>query len=265
MVISLFDLEILTFYLSDPFELFYYVRQRVHLAGYFRGEEMSLLAYHLNRKLYPVPNQDYVYVDQSTAQLIDANYPVARGHQKKTEAFQRLKTRWKNAKFEALLSQVKRSQHPGVTDGVFFLMDLSGESADALMTGIDKIKLKARERQRAQSFTMSLGEAGGISVVAVPEGATDLEEKSLNYAMARKYDLKAGKWLGLGCIVGSLDVIDAVAYSGKAWQQDPVLEDLTREILKNPGVPMNKEMKKIGRNDPCYCGSGKKYKKCHLK
>lgn len=24
-------------------------------------------------------------------------------------------------------------------------------------------------------------------------------------------------------------------------------------------------MKKPGRNDPCYCGSGKKYKKCHLK
>ena len=21
---------------------------------------------------------------------------------------------------------------------------------------------------------------------------------------------------------------------------------------------------KIGRNDPCWCGSGKKYKKCHL-
>ena len=23
-------------------------------------------------------------------------------------------------------------------------------------------------------------------------------------------------------------------------------------------------MKDIGRNDPCFCGSGKKYKKCHL-
>ena len=23
-------------------------------------------------------------------------------------------------------------------------------------------------------------------------------------------------------------------------------------------------MNKIGRNDPCPCGSGKKYKKCHL-
>jgi preprotein translocase subunit SecA len=24
------------------------------------------------------------------------------------------------------------------------------------------------------------------------------------------------------------------------------------------------EEKKIGRNDPCPCGSGKKYKKCHM-
>ena len=23
-------------------------------------------------------------------------------------------------------------------------------------------------------------------------------------------------------------------------------------------------LKKIGRNDPCWCGSGKKYKDCHL-
>jgi uncharacterized protein len=27
------------------------------------------------------------------------------------------------------------------------------------------------------------------------------------------------------------------------------------EILRRADVP--------GRNDPCYCGSGKKYKKCH--
>jgi len=25
------------------------------------------------------------------------------------------------------------------------------------------------------------------------------------------------------------------------------------------------ENKSIGRNDPCYCGSGKKFKKCHGK
>ncbi len=29
-----------------------------------------------------------------------------------------------------------------------------------------------------------------------------------------------------------------------------------------PGVTLRREGPKIGRNDPCPCGSGKKYKKC---
>ena len=39
-------------------------------------------------------------------------------------------------------------------------------------------------------------------------------------------------------------------------------EDITElEILLNPRKPMTAE-NKVGRNDPCPCGSGKKYKKC---
>jgi preprotein translocase subunit SecA len=30
-----------------------------------------------------------------------------------------------------------------------------------------------------------------------------------------------------------------------------------------PQQPKTREMPKVGRNDPCPCGSGKKYKKCH--
>ncbi len=28
-------------------------------------------------------------------------------------------------------------------------------------------------------------------------------------------------------------------------------------------TPYRRETAKIGRNDPCHCGSGKKFKKCH--
>ena len=28
--------------------------------------------------------------------------------------------------------------------------------------------------------------------------------------------------------------------------------------------PFRRDEPKVGRNDPCPCGSGKKYKKCHL-
>ena len=33
-----------------------------------------------------------------------------------------------------------------------------------------------------------------------------------------------------------------------------------REPPRRPAPPTGE---KIGRNDPCFCGSGKKYKKCH--
>lgn len=36
------------------------------------------------------------------------------------------------------------------------------------------------------------------------------------------------------------------------------------EKLLNPSIPILTTQKKIGRNDPCECGSGKKFKKCCL-
>ena len=31
-----------------------------------------------------------------------------------------------------------------------------------------------------------------------------------------------------------------------------------------PVTTVRREEGKVGRNDPCWCGSGKKYKKCHM-
>jgi preprotein translocase subunit SecA len=33
--------------------------------------------------------------------------------------------------------------------------------------------------------------------------------------------------------------------------------------LKLPKVTLRRDTPKVGRNDPCPCGSGKKYKHCH--
>ena len=36
-----------------------------------------------------------------------------------------------------------------------------------------------------------------------------------------------------------------------------------RQRRHQPGTVVKAESEKIGRNDPCWCGRGKKYKKCH--
>lgn len=43
----------------------------------------------------------------------------------------------------------------------------------------------------------------------------------------------------------------------------PSIEDIDFvETNKSKASEQKKKLKKIGRNDPCYCGSGKKFKKC---
>lgn len=39
---------------------------------------------------------------------------------------------------------------------------------------------------------------------------------------------------------------------------------LNKVVWPNPsGAPLPRQAAKVGRNDPCPCGSGRKYKDCH--
>ena len=40
-------------------------------------------------------------------------------------------------------------------------------------------------------------------------------------------------------------------------------EDMFDEEQQPENQPFKRQQKKVGRNDPCPCGSGKKYKACH--
>ena len=52
----------------------------------------------------------------------------------------------------------------------------------------------------------------------------------------------------------------------------PIVENIEDELEEAPVLaetpseqPFVRDGRKIGRNDPCPCGSGKKYKQCHGK
>jgi uncharacterized protein YecA (UPF0149 family) len=54
----------------------------------------------------------------------------------------------------------------------------------------------------------------------------------------------------------------------QAWQQRPLPGTAPRRVLApappppRPPAPAMRVGNKVGRNDPCPCGSGKKFKKC---
>jgi hypothetical protein len=261
IAISLFDLDVLTFYLKDPFDFVFYQRQRVATADYYIADnEVALLAYHLRRRLWRSPGADGEGVDASWAQLIDAHFPVARGSHPHTEVADRLLNRWKNDDFNRLMKQLKESRIPGFTDAVFMLYEMSSDSADGLMDQINKTKQKTARDGKRHSFSVGLGEKNdrGVSFVC----RTDVEmlsEDMFALGASKKYQLRANEWLSLGSIHGSSNIVDAAMFSKQPWKEDPDMERLSRSLKAMPRMRVGE---KVGRNDPCTCGSGRKFKKC---
>jgi preprotein translocase subunit SecA len=56
------------------------------------------------------------------------------------------------------------------------------------------------------------------------------------------------------------EVIAAAGGAATALAAPPAPSDGSGSFAQAPAV---NEHKDIGRNDPCWCGSGKKYKRCH--
>ena len=261
VAISVFDLDVLTFYLSDPFEFAYYLRQRVALSMYFKAEnEMCLLGLHIKQKLFKTGEFDQEMVDSSLAQLIDANFPVMRGSVRRTAAADKLFPKWKNEQFRTLIDQVKSTGQPQFTDAVFFLYDLAGNGADQLINMLRIVKRKADADGRSHDARMVFeGGLGGTTILSEPSPRM-LRDKLPALAKIGKYMSKANTWLGLGCLAGSNQLIDAVVFTKTPWKGDPMLEKLSKEFK---GTPIRPSGRKIGRNEKCPCNSGKRFKHCH--
>ena len=56
--------------------------------------------------------------------------------------------------------------------------------------------------------------------------------------------------------------IDDVSAENTGAQENPKAAGVAGESAEQPFV---REGKKVGRNEPCPCGSGKKFKQCHGK
>jgi preprotein translocase subunit SecA len=56
---------------------------------------------------------------------------------------------------------------------------------------------------------------------------------------------------------------EAAGFSAGELPVDPAADPMAQVPLQQ--LPMHRDAPKVGRNDPCPCGSGKKYKQCHGK
>lgn len=268
LFLTIFDLELVLFYLNNPYDFLYYVRQRIELMEYFHSnEEINYLGYHLTNKLWKDPKFDYYQLDTSLGQLVDRNYYPLKLGIKTSSVNDKIGNRWKNEDFEILCNQIDEINSPKKTDIIFHLLDWSEESRENLIKQIKTTKQKTNTDGKWHNFSIMAGlvrSSFGLTFISWNDNDIyELNDRLLQLSSKRKYKSKADFWIGIGCLKNSGRFVDSIVFSDAKWEFDEEMEKEIETLLggKNQGTPM-KLGRKIGRNEFCPCGSGLKYKKC---
>jgi hypothetical protein len=269
LFMTVFDLELVTHYLSNPYDFLYYVRQRIDLMDYFKADsELIYLGYHLENKLWRLPNHDVISLENDFGGAIDRNYYPLRLGVNITDEGDTIKSRWKNENFDELCNLLTKANEPKTTDAIFALLDWDGPSRDKLTKYIRQIKTQTTQDNKWHNFSMlsnnKKGANSGVTYVSWENDNSDeLLDRLLTLSKARKYKSKGDIWIGFGSLRNSPRMIDTFVFNNHEWQLDKDLEEKTNLLFKEKGEGTVFSLdKKIGRNDKCYCGSGLKYKKC---
>ena len=98
---------------------------------------------------------------------------------------------------------------------------------------------------------------------------SEANEKNAKYfkTLIAGWKKKGGKYkwgaggVGLRCEAAGKEKV-AFQHAQASAMEDPTVGS-EREEEPAAAKPFTRETRKVGRNEPCPCGSGKKYKQCH--
>lgn len=237
LFLTIFDLEVVSHYLNTPYDLLYYVRQRINLMEYFRAEnELVYLSYHLENKLWKPENNTLMVLENDIANAIDRNYYPLRIGAEITDDGDALKNRWKNKDFEALCHQIYNSNKPNITDIIFTLLDWDGESRDKLIEFIHKVKYQTIQDDSKQNFSIISnfeGENSGVTYLSTNnDNSAELLDNLLKLCNGRRYKSRASIWIGFGSLRNSNQLIDTIVFTKQKWEYDKDLEVITNKFFK---------------------------------
>ena len=265
LAISLFDLEVISYYLDNPVDLLYYLRQRtVHHDYFVSVSELSFLGYHLVERLIPFSKSDLLYIDpQSYFLHIDSDYMVEKGQYPESARPENKFWDWRNPQFDELVATLKRVGFGKYTDVAFFLYDIGNVRLEKMLRLLSRLEDATKQRGKLSDATLEY-ESGsrGVSLLVYPMDHTFARKHFGLFADARKYKVKASEWLAFGKFEGSSNMFDMVSYNDLPWEYDPEMEQKTSVLLKPAKVGLL-DVRKISRNEKCPCGSGRKFKRCH--
>jgi SEC-C motif-containing protein len=261
LVIDVFGLDAITEMLCSPLRLLSYLRLRARFGDVFMmSHEHTLLSYHLKQNLWQ-GDFDMMFVGDDISSDLDVAMAARRDDVPGAKTPEGILTAFADTPFSRLVAQIEDQAEPVAIALGFFLLELSGDTVKALNRSVTRVLQLVAKDGGMHDMTIGLGQSSsGLTIHGSNLPLKKAEELLYRHCRLRKYSQKAGEWYGVALRPdGSINL--AAVLIGP-WKFDPAMESAVAE-MPGPKAGFGQGKEKVGRNAPCPCGSGKKYKKCH--
>jgi hypothetical protein len=269
LVTDIFTLDALTEMLSSPLYLLSYLNRR---AGYhdrlMARDELTILAHHLTKNLWLSEEYGFAVIDDSICADLDIAMAARRDKVPGKTTPEGILTRLRNTSVGRIILQLETENDPRVIDLGFMLLTLSEHAIMDISKAIETIGEKARNDRKNHDISVPLIEArAGLTIHYNDDSISRAATRLQGHCELRKYKEKANRWFGI-CLSTRDNAIRCGVNLDHPWVPNPILEAAVAKL--RTGSPQkfdesSNRPKKPGRNAPCPCGSGKKYKRCCLK
>lgn len=266
LVADVFLIDVLAEMLPSPLRLLSYINRRVNYGDRIASiNELTILAYHLRQNLWIDDKTDMVMLADEIAIDLDAAMTVRREGIDGERTPGGILTQLEGTLVGRMLKTIEHSPEAALVDLGFMLLTLSGETLKDVDRGLKEISARTREDGRHHDFTLGFGEGrAGITVHCGPLSNTEAAQRLAEYCQRRKYAQRADSWFGL--VIRSSDGLPKFGLNLRfPWEQDDAMDEATKGMARGEKPRRGQDIfkkRKLRRNEPCPCGSGKKYKKC---
>ncbi len=268
-VMDIFLLDTMVEMLASPLYFISYINRRTEYDNkVVAAHELTVLSYHLKRNLWIEPKVDSIFLDDDVCADLDIAMMARRNGFIGNTTPDGILTRLRHTKVGELIKQIEDSENSELIDLGLFLLALNEDTVFELSKGIETIVSRASVDLSNHDFSMSFtnDEGTGITIHSNNDPIGIAMKRLYDHCKRRKYFHKAQTWFGL-CLKPRTGAIRFNSNFEYPWKQSREMDDIVVNMSngqKRLSISIKPRKKKAGRNDPCPCGSGRKYKKCCL-
>lgn len=260
------DLRIISELIEFPSQFLVFLQRRIRANDFpqFQAmQELDYLMYYFNEGLCfedTCKKGQITFIPHAYTEPLDRYFDFLAGRVS-TGKKPSLKMR---EEYKTFVRSVESLQKEGFTKVTTFLLNFDAETQKKILEGLKEAKDRNRKDGRAHDVTLYFKTLDlGLSLFVASDHSHEARQKTKTFCELKKYQTRMENWVSIlvDANAETNRVIDFDVHTER-YRYDQELEKRVEAFRSAKWEAFRKAGQAPGRNDPCPCNSGLKYKRC---